>query len=157
MDHTTLATPSGRRILPQASTSKTTDGRIATAALPDPQVLTITHIGAVSLGYTPAGKRNRPKASGKTKAEVRQKLRELKKELANGGKAPANYSVEQAVNDWLAQGLKGREVTSVDTYKSLAENHIIPQLGTEQSCVTLKPTIWMSGWRPRPRFWRPSP
>ncbi|MFE1309941.1 tyrosine-type recombinase/integrase [Streptomyces sp. NPDC058755] len=87
------------------------------------------YIGAVSLGYTPTGKRNRPKVSGKTKAEVRQKLRELRKELANGAKAPTNYTVAQAVTDWLAQGLKGREVTSIDTYKSLAENHIIPQLG----------------------------
>ncbi|SED10523.1 Site-specific recombinase XerD [Streptomyces sp. 3213] len=87
------------------------------------------YIGAVSLGYTPAGKRNRPKVSGKTKAEVRQKLRELKKELAKGAKAPANYTVAQAVNDWLSQGLKGREVTSVDTYKSLADHHIIPPLG----------------------------
>ncbi|MEV7321100.1 site-specific integrase [Streptomyces sp. NPDC093970] len=31
--------------------------------------------------------------------------------------------------DWLAQGLKGREVTSVDTYRSLADNHIVPHLG----------------------------
>ncbi|GGX50161.1 site-specific integrase [Streptomyces fructofermentans] len=87
------------------------------------------YIGAVSLGYTPAGKRNRPKVSGRTKAEVRQKLRELRKELADGAKAPANYSVAQAVTDWISQGLKGREVTSVDTYKSLAEHHIIPHLG----------------------------
>ncbi|MFD7402988.1 tyrosine recombinase XerC [Streptomyces sp. NPDC059866] len=87
------------------------------------------YIGAVSLGYTPSGKRNRPTVSGKTKSEVRQKLRELKKQLAVGVKTPANYTVAQAVNDWLAQGLKGREVTSVDTYKSLADNHIVPQLG----------------------------
>lgn len=87
------------------------------------------YIGAVSLGYTPSGKRNRPTVSGKTKAEVRQKLRDLRKELVSGAKTPANYTVAQAVTDWLAQGLKGREVASVDTYKSLAENHIIPQLG----------------------------
>jgi integrase len=86
-------------------------------------------VGAVSLGYTPSGKRNRAKVSGKTKTEVRTKLRELRKELENGAKAPANYTVAQAVNDWLSQGLKGREVTSVDTYKSLAENHIVPHLG----------------------------
>ncbi|MER5410737.1 tyrosine-type recombinase/integrase [Streptomyces sp. NPDC002769] len=86
-------------------------------------------VGAVSLGYTPSGKRNRPKVSGKTKTEVRAKLRELRKELENGAKAPANYTVAQAVSDWLAQGLKGREVTSIDTYTSLADNHIIPNLG----------------------------
>ncbi|MEU1814978.1 site-specific integrase [Streptomyces roseifaciens] len=86
-------------------------------------------IGAISLGYTSTGKRNRPKVSGKTKSEVRQKLRELRKEMEQGARAPANYSVTQAVNDWLAQGLKGREASSIETYRILAENHIIPNLG----------------------------
>ncbi|MGH4030845.1 site-specific integrase [Actinomycetota bacterium Odt1-20B] len=89
------------------------------------------YIGAISLGYTPAGKRNRPKVSGKTKTEVRRKLRELKKELAaaDGRKTLAKYTVTQAVNDWLSQGLKGRENTSIDTYRSLAKTHIEPDLG----------------------------
>ncbi|EPH46826.1 site-specific integrase [Streptomyces aurantiacus] len=87
------------------------------------------YIGAVSLGYTPSGSRKRPKVSGKTKTEVRRKLRELRKELARGARAPASYTVTQAVNDWLSQGLKGKEATSIGTYRSLADNHIIPYLG----------------------------
>ncbi|MFD0416103.1 tyrosine-type recombinase/integrase [Streptomyces sp. NPDC127108] len=87
------------------------------------------YIGAVSLGYTPSGSRKRPKVSGKTKTEVRQKLRELRKELARGARAPASYTVAQAVNDWLSQGLKGKEATSIGTYRSLADNHVIPHLG----------------------------
>lgn len=86
-------------------------------------------IGAISLGYTSAGKRNRPKVSGRTKAEVRRKIRDLKKELEAGVKAPANYTVAHAVNDWLDKGLKGRESSSVDTYRFLAGTHIIPILG----------------------------
>lgn len=86
-------------------------------------------IGAVSLGYTPAGKRKRPKVSGKTKTEVRSKLRALRAELDAGVKTSASYSVEDAVNDWLAQGLKGRDQSSVDTYSSLAANHIVRDLG----------------------------
>lgn len=86
-------------------------------------------IGAVSLGYTSAGKRNRPKVSGRTKAEVRRKIRDLKKELEAGVKAPANYTVTHAVNDWLDKGLKGRESSSVDTYRILAGTHITPLLG----------------------------
>lgn len=86
-------------------------------------------VGAVSLGYTPAGKRNRPKVSGKTKTEVRAKLRDLKKELDAGVKASATYTVEQAVTDWLTQGLKGRDSASVDTYRSLAKNHVVADLG----------------------------
>ncbi|MFE9800809.1 tyrosine recombinase XerC [Streptomyces goshikiensis] len=88
------------------------------------------YIGAISLGYTAAGKRNRPKVSGTTKTEVRRKLRELKKELEAGAKAPANYTVKQAVEDWLVQGLKGKASTSIDTYLSLATTHIYAELGT---------------------------
>ncbi|MFF3214018.1 tyrosine recombinase XerC [Streptomyces sp. NPDC002886] len=87
------------------------------------------YIGAISLGYTPAGKRNRAKVSGITKTEVRRKLRELKKELEKGAKAPANYTVKQAVEDWLTQGLKGKTPSSVDTYRSLAATHIYEELG----------------------------
>ncbi|MFE5521257.1 tyrosine recombinase XerC [Streptomyces virginiae] len=87
------------------------------------------YIGAVSLGYTPAGKRHRPKVSGKTKTEVRRKLRELRKELEQGAKTSANYTVSQAVDDWLAQGLRGRADGSICTYRSLARTHITPELG----------------------------
>ncbi|MEV5951861.1 site-specific integrase [Streptomyces sp. NPDC051993] len=87
------------------------------------------YIGAVSRGYTAAGKRDRPKVSGKTKTEVRQKLKALKKELDAGGKPPVNYSVSQAVDDWFARGLKGRGASSVATYRSLADNHVVADLG----------------------------
>ncbi|MER6250213.1 site-specific integrase [Streptomyces sp. NPDC001584] len=87
------------------------------------------YIGAVSLGFTPAGKRKRPKVSGKTKTEVRNKIRMLRSELAAEGKAPANYTVGQAVNEWLAKGLRGRDESSLALYRSLAKNHVIPQLG----------------------------
>ncbi|MFE5548310.1 tyrosine recombinase XerC [Streptomyces sp. NPDC056534] len=87
------------------------------------------YIGAVSLGYTPSGKRHRQKVSGKTKTEVRLKLRELKKELEAGRKASATYTVEQAVSDWLKHGLKGRDTASIDTYRSLATNHVVADLG----------------------------
>ncbi|MFD3532535.1 tyrosine recombinase XerC [Streptomyces sp. NPDC058664] len=86
-------------------------------------------IGAVSLGYTPAGKRHRPKVSGKTKTEVRLKLKELKKELEAGVKTSATYTVEQAVTDWLKHGLKGRDAVSISTYRSLAKNHVVADLG----------------------------
>ncbi|MEU1540978.1 tyrosine-type recombinase/integrase [Actinacidiphila glaucinigra] len=87
------------------------------------------YVGAVSHGYTPSGKRRRPKVYGKTKTEVRRKLRDLKNELATGVKTPANYTVANAVEDWLTQGLKGRDARSIETYKSLARNHITPDLG----------------------------
>ncbi|MFF1557700.1 tyrosine recombinase XerC [Streptomyces sp. NPDC058279] len=90
------------------------------------------YIGAISLGYTAAGKRRRSKVSGATKTEVRRKLRELKKDLDQGAKAPAHYTVKQAVEDWLSQGLKGKASTSIDTYRSLAATHIYPELGASK-------------------------
>jgi hypothetical protein len=42
------------------------------------------YVGAVSLGFTPEGKRIRRKVSGKTKQEVRDTLRALHKELDAG-------------------------------------------------------------------------
>ncbi|MFD8148226.1 tyrosine recombinase XerC [Streptomyces sp. NPDC059708] len=87
------------------------------------------YIGAVSLGFTPAGKRKRPKVSGKTKADVRAKIRKLRSELAAEGKAPANYTVGQAVEEWLAKGLRGRDESSLAMYRSLAKNHVVAQLG----------------------------
>jgi integrase len=86
-------------------------------------------IGAISHGFTPAGKRRRPKVRGKTKTEVRQKLRKLRKELEAGVRTPANYKVEDAVNDWFARGLSGRDEKTVTLYRGFADNHLIPALG----------------------------
>ncbi|PNE41600.1 tyrosine-type recombinase/integrase [Streptomyces noursei] len=87
------------------------------------------YVGAISLGYTPAGKRIRVKVSGKTKTEVRAKIREKRKELAAGIKSSASYTIEQAVQAWLSQGLKGRDKGTVDTYTSMATHHVIADLG----------------------------
>ncbi|MFJ4079835.1 tyrosine recombinase XerC [Streptomyces iakyrus] len=88
------------------------------------------YVGAVSLGYAPNGKRRRPKVYGKTKTEVRQKIRDLKKELESGLKTPANYTVADAVNDWLERGLKGRdEKGTIGKNRSMADKHLIPFIG----------------------------
>lgn len=86
------------------------------------------YVGAVSLGYAPNGKRRRPKVYGKTKTEVRKKIRDLKKEVQTGIKSPANYTVADAVNDWLERGLKGRDGETLSKNRTLA-NHVIPHIG----------------------------
>ncbi|WP_445279909.1 tyrosine-type recombinase/integrase [Streptomyces sp. DSM 118148] len=87
------------------------------------------YVGAVSLGYAPNGKRRRPKVYGKTKTEVRQKIRDLKKEVQTGVKSPVNYTVADAVNDWLERGLKGREEQTLSKNRSMAKKHLVPLLG----------------------------
>ncbi|MEV6004083.1 site-specific integrase [Streptomyces griseomycini] len=87
------------------------------------------YVGAVSLGYAPNGKRRRPKVYGRTKTEVRQKIRDLKKEVQTGVKSPANYTVANAVNDWLERGLKGRDEKTVSKNHTMANKHLIPFIG----------------------------
>jgi hypothetical protein len=62
----------------------------------------------VSLGFNADGKRVRKKVSGKTKAEVRDKLKEVHSELDAGVRTVHGYTVETAVADWLAEGLPDR-------------------------------------------------
>src|SRR5258708_30932439 len=67
--------------------------------------------GEVTLGYAEDGRRDRRKVSGHTKAAVVDKLRELHKDLDKGiipKTGYSHYTVRQAAEDWLANGLAGR-------------------------------------------------
>ena len=68
----------------------------------------------VSLGFDGDGKRVRKKVSGKTKAEVRDRLKELHSELDAGVRTSHGYTVEKAVADWLAEGLPGRVPKTIE-------------------------------------------
>jgi integrase len=87
------------------------------------------YTGAISLGANPSGKRQRVKRKGKTKTQVKAKLIELVADLEAGVKTEANYTVKDAVNDFLEKGLKGRSKGTIDNYRSLADNNIIPKIG----------------------------
>ena len=65
------------------------------------------YVGAISVGFGPDGKRIRRKVSGRTKAEVRDKLKAAHNELDRGLHTSATYTVRQAVDDWLEGGLPG--------------------------------------------------
>jgi integrase len=64
--------------------------------------------GVVSLGYGPDGKRVRRKVSGPTKTAVSDALKRLHAELDRGLRTSATYTVRDAVQDWLRDGLPGR-------------------------------------------------
>lgn len=64
---------------------------------------------AVSLGYGPDGKRIRRKVGGRTKQEVKDKLKKLHADLTAGIAArDGRYTIGQAIEDWLRDGLEGR-------------------------------------------------
>src|SRR6185437_14792677 len=72
--------------------------------------------GELTTGYTSDGKRQRRKVSGKTKAAVIDKHRDLHAQLDQGVTPKAgyaHYTVRQAAEDWLAGGLEGRSAKTV--------------------------------------------
>jgi hypothetical protein len=73
-------------------------------------------VAAVSLGYK-GGKRVRRKVTGRTKTEVRTKLRDLRRDLDSGVRSSATYTVGAALNDWLANGLSGRSDRTKELYR----------------------------------------
>ena len=86
------------------------------------------YVGATSLGYGPDGKRRRKVVSGRTKQEVKDKLRELHENLAASVQTSKRYTVGQAIDDWLSQGMEGRSPQTIAKYRNVLKS-IIEQLG----------------------------
>ena len=53
------------------------------------------------------------KVSGRTRAEVVRKLKELQAEHDLGAEPVAGYTVRQAIDDWLSDGLEGRSARTI--------------------------------------------
>jgi integrase len=86
-------------------------------------------IGATSLGHSADGQRRiRHKVRGRTKVEVREKLKALRQELEAGLQPSASYTVRACVEDWLASGLTAVQAETVENYSRMAE-HAIASLG----------------------------
>ncbi len=75
--------------------------------------------GSVSLGFGPNGKRIRRKVSGRTKTEVKDKLQLLHDELREGVRSSPKYTVQDAMDDWLAHGLAGRSAKTISTNREV--------------------------------------
>jgi integrase len=86
------------------------------------------YVGAVSLGFGPSGKRTRRKVTGRTKQEVRDKLKALHAELDRGLRTSSTYTVRQAVDDWLEGGLPGRAERTRSVYRE-ALTPLMGQIG----------------------------
>jgi integrase-like protein len=73
-------------------------------------------VAAGSLGYK-GGKRVRRKVTGRTKTKIRTKLRDLRRDLDHGVRSSATYTVGDALDDWLANGLSGRSDRTRELYR----------------------------------------
>jgi hypothetical protein len=74
---------------------------------------------AISLGWRPDGSRIRRKVTGRTKTEVREKLKKLQAEADAGLKTSASYTVARAVDDWAAEALDGLADKTVRSHVDL--------------------------------------
>ena len=89
------------------------------------------YVGSVSLGYGPDGKRIRRKVFGKTKQEVRDRLKALHQELNSGVRSSSNYTVRQVVEDWLREGLDGTSDRTRTLYEGLL-GPLLEMIGARQ-------------------------
>jgi integrase len=90
-------------------------------------------IATASLGFDARGKRITKKASGKTKTEAKDKLKEIIRDHEDGlASVPAGYTLAEAVKYWLTYGLSGRADTTIEMYTTYAQTHIIPELGARK-------------------------
>jgi integrase len=87
-------------------------------------------IATITVGYDGSGKRITRKASGKTKTDAKEKLKEIQRNYDEGMiTAASGYTVGDAITYWLAYGLNGRSPNTVEMYRIYTDTHIIPVLG----------------------------
>jgi integrase len=88
------------------------------------------YVGVVSLGYSPSGTRVRKKVMGRTKTEVREKLRELHAQVESGVRPRRHYTVNDALDDFLDNGLDGLAPATVKVYRNTIAKALREELGT---------------------------
>lgn len=69
---------------------------------------------------------------GRTKAAVKDKLTQLVEDKEKGiqtDQDTENYTVAEAVSDWLAKGTRNLDEDTVGCYRILAGKHLVPAIG----------------------------
>ncbi|GAB3979172.1 site-specific integrase [Actinoallomurus acanthiterrae] len=90
-------------------------------------------IASVTVGYTPGGKRIVRKASGMTKTQAKEKLKQIIRDHEDGIAITGhNFTVGDAVRDWLNFGLSGRDSDTIEKNRIMANEHVIPALGARK-------------------------
>lgn len=89
-------------------------------------------IATAQLGFQANGKRLVKTATGHTKTEAKEKLKEILRSRDDGFVRTQRYTVAAAVESWLTYGLSGRSQRTLDNCTTLARTHIVPELGARQ-------------------------
>jgi integrase len=89
--------------------------------------------GAVSLGYGATGHRVRKKVSGRTRAEVVEKLRRLRQQVDSGVVPDHRLTVQDFLDRWRTVNLPGSVAEATeDSYVDTVRLHLVPALGRKQ-------------------------
>lgn len=87
-------------------------------------------IATARLGYRPDGRLITRKGSGRTKTEAKNKLKEVLRDYEDGlAIAPTDYTVADAVKDWLRYGLAKRGEKTIEVNEYYCRVHVVPFLG----------------------------
>jgi integrase len=89
-------------------------------------------VATAQLGFRPNGKRVVRTATGQTKTEAKNRLKDLLRDKDDGFTSSTRLSVADAVEEWLKFGLSGRSASTVSTCSTLTRTHIIPELGARK-------------------------
>jgi integrase len=90
-------------------------------------------MATVTIGYDDRGKRVVRRRFAKTRPRARDLLRELVAELNAGMDVrESTVTVEEAIEDWLANGLPRRSAKTVQKLRTLCQRHLIPRLGARR-------------------------
>lgn len=92
-------------------------------------------VGILDLGTDPSGKRRRRKFTGKTRADVQNKIRDARRDLEEGRKlGSARETVGELLRDYVARGLPAtaKSPNTHESYRWAIEGHLIPALGARK-------------------------
>jgi integrase len=85
--------------------------------------------GAISLGYDASGNRVRKKVSGRTRAEVGERLCQLRQQVDTGIVPDDRLTVQAFLDRWLTVNLPGSVAESTeDDYLDTVRLHLVPAL-----------------------------
>ncbi len=76
--------------------------------------------GSVSLGFDAEGKRLRRRVTAPTKTGAIEAMNKLREELGQAPRSSKTYTLRNAFEDWLADGLPGRSEKTRSAYRSAA-------------------------------------
>lgn len=91
-------------------------------------------VAQVTVGFEGEGRRMVRRARCHTKTEARDKLREMLRDLEDDVQpSKPNYTVAEAMEDWLTYGLGRQGSATIKKYRSLSATHIVRFLGKRKS------------------------